>query len=184
MILKHFFIRYSFIANSVTFAGLFGLGDFIEQQRERYNIKHNKKCNLKMKPYNFRRTLDMVIIGGLLSPVVHYWYVALDKVIVGNIHSMVLKKVLADEIIMSPIFGIAFLGGMAKLDGHSFERCWNEIKLKFWPMYKMDLCVWPAAQAVNFYVVPGQYRVAYVSFVALLWNIFLSYISHKKEDEF
>jgi hypothetical protein len=43
----------------------------------------------------------------------------------------------------------------------------------------MDLCVWPAAQAVNFYVVPGQYRVAYVSFVALLWNIFLSYISHK-----
>ena len=43
----------------------------------------------------------------------------------------------------------------------------------------MDLSVWPAAQAVNFYVVPGQYRVAYVSFVALLWNIFLSYISHK-----
>jgi protein Mpv17 len=43
----------------------------------------------------------------------------------------------------------------------------------------MDLTVWPAAQAVNFYVVPGQYRVAYVSFVALLWNIFLSYISHK-----
>ena len=111
MILKHFFIRYSFIANSVTFAGLFGLGDFIEQQRERYNIKQNKKCNLKMKPYNFRRTLDMVIVGGLLSPVVHYWYVALDKVIVGNIHSMVLKKVLADEIIMSPIFGITFLGG-------------------------------------------------------------------------
>ncbi|CAB4006591.1 mpv17 2 [Paramuricea clavata] len=77
-----------------------------------------------------------------------------------------------------------FNEGMAKLDGHSFERCWNEIKLKFWPVYKMDLSVWPAAQAVNFYVVPGQYRVAYVSFVALLWNIFLSYISHKKEDEF
>ena len=115
MILKNFFTRYSFIANSVTFASLFGLGDFIEQQRERYNIskltKHSKKCNVQMRPYNFRRTLDMVVIGGLLSPVVHYWYVALDKLIVGNIHSMVLRKVAADEIIMSPIFGFAFLGG-------------------------------------------------------------------------
>ena len=112
MIVKNFFTRYSFIANSVTFAGLFGLGDFIEQQRERYNIKHSKKCrSVEMKPYNFRRTLDMVIIGGLLSPVVHYWYVALDKIVVGNIHSMVVKKVVADEVIMSPIFGVAFLGG-------------------------------------------------------------------------
>jgi protein Mpv17 len=111
MILKNFFLRYSFLANSVTFASLFGLGDFIEQQRERYNSEHNKECHSQMKPYNFRRTLDMVIVGGLLSPVVHYWYIALDKVIVGNIHSMVVKKVLADEIIMSPIFGIAFLAG-------------------------------------------------------------------------
>ena len=30
-----------------------------------------------------------------------------------------------------------FNEGMAKLDGHSFERCWNEIKRKFWPMYKV-----------------------------------------------
>ena len=111
MILKNFFQRYSFIANSVTFAGLFGLGDFIEQQRERYDIKHNKKGNLKKKPYNLRRTVHMVIIGGLLSPIVHYWYVVLDKMIVGNIHSMVLKKVVADEVIMSPVFGVAFLGG-------------------------------------------------------------------------
>lgn len=49
----------------------------------------------------------------------------------------------------------------------------------FFPSKQVDLSVWPAAQAVNFYVVPGQYRVAYVSFVALLWNVFLSYISHK-----
>ena len=112
MILKNFFARYSFIANSVTFSGLFGLGDFIEQQRERYNSKHSKECrSVQMKRYDFRRTLNMLIIGALLSPAVHYWYVALDRMVVGSIHSVVLKKVLADEVIMSPIIGVAFLGG-------------------------------------------------------------------------
>ena len=43
----------------------------------------------------------------------------------------------------------------------------------------MDLTVWPAAQALNFYMVPAHYRVAYVSFITTLWNIYLSYIKHK-----
>lgn len=43
----------------------------------------------------------------------------------------------------------------------------------------MDLMIWPAAQTVNFYLVPSPYRVAYISFVALIWNIYLSNISHK-----
>lgn len=45
-------------------------------------------------------------------------------------------------------------------------------------MSQVDWAFWPAAQFINFRFVPGSLRVLYVSFAALLWNIFLSYIKH------
>ena len=39
----------------------------------------------------------------------------------------------------------------------------------------MDLCVWPAAQLFNFYFVPPQLRVLYVSSVTFGWSTFLAY---------
>lgn len=115
MVLKNCFQRYSFIANTVTFTTLFGLGDFVEQQRERYYDKLTDKTS-HLKPYNFRRTLNITVVGALMSPIVHYWYLGLDRFIVGNIHSVVVRKVLGDEIIMSPAFAATFLGGKWCID--------------------------------------------------------------------
>ncbi len=42
-----------------------------------------------------------------------------------------------------------------------------------------DWTVWPAAQAFNFFVLPPQFRVVYVSAVTFCWNTFLSYMKHK-----
>ncbi len=42
----------------------------------------------------------------------------------------------------------------------------------------MDWCVWPAAQYLNFYLVPTHYRVVFVNFILFCWNVFLSYIKH------
>lgn len=111
MVFKNFFSRYLFLTNSVTFSGLFGLGDFVEQQLERYKKKKKYK---KLMPYDFPRTVRMIAVGALLSPVVHFWYLALDRVIVGKIHTVVFRKVLADETILSPVVGAAFLGGMKR----------------------------------------------------------------------
>ena len=108
MVFKNFFSRYLFLSNSITFTGLFALGDFIEQQRER---RRQKKACEKVVGYDIARTLRMVTIGALMSPTIHFWYIALDKLIVGNIHHVVARKVLVDEIIMSPIFTVIFLGG-------------------------------------------------------------------------
>jgi hypothetical protein len=41
-----------------------------------------------------------------------------------------------------------------------------------------ELQVWTVAQAVNFQVVPLEYRVLYGNMVALWWNIYLSLATH------
>ena len=46
-----------------------------------------------------------------------------------------------------------------------------------------DWALWPAAQALNFSVIPAQFRVLYVCGVTLCWNTFLSYYKHKVSDD-
>ena len=59
--------------------------------------------------------------------------------------------------------------------------CWREFKAKFPTIYAFDWLIWPPSQAVNFLLIPSQYRVLYVNGVTVLWDIFLSYIKHKPD---
>jgi Mpv17 / PMP22 family len=38
--------------------------------------------------------------------------------------------------------------------------------------------LWPAAQFVNFSVIPRQFQILWVNGVAFVWTILLTYISH------
>lgn len=67
---------------------------------------------------------------------------------------------------------------MCYLEGKTNKEAAGELKVKFWPTYKMDCTVWPAAQVVNFFLVPPSWRVTYNSFMTFLWTVFLSYMKH------
>lgn len=57
----------------------------------------------------------MFVVGCSMGPLLHYWYFWLDKLYVGKALNTVGKKVLADQLIGSPIIGMWYFLGQRSL---------------------------------------------------------------------
>lgn len=111
-----------------------------------------------------------------MGPVLHCWYGALDRVFFGRLS--VIKKLLCDQIMFAPFFNGAFVVGVGSLEGESFQKVKSALQEKLWPSMKANWTLWPAAQVVNFALIPKAWQMLYVNFVGFTWNIILTYIAH------
>lgn len=138
----------------------------------------------------------MFWVGSAQGPINHFFYGWLDGAITAVNLKNVSIKILLDQLIMSPVCILAFFYSAGLLDGQSTKECTEELKSKFLTVYRVgfhsldpmkvmiylfqtDWTVWPITQFVNFYFILPKYRVIYVNFVTMLYNVFLSYIKHE-----
>ncbi len=54
---------------------------------------------------------------------------------------------------------------------------------KFWYTLKRSWLLWPAANAINFGMVPLKFQVLYFNFISMFWNMFLSYAQNVYKPE-
>ncbi|XP_078472886.1 mpv17-like protein 2 isoform X2 [Lampetra planeri] len=161
------------VANTASCGALMATGDAVQQWREKRAGSRERR--------DWVRTARMFSVGIVLGPILHLWYVYLDKFLPERTRKVVAKKILADQLIASPPLAALFFFGMGALEGQSVKHSAHEFADKFWEMYMMDWTIWPAAQAVNFFYVPSSYRVIYVNVITLGWDTFLSYLKHRDD---
>ncbi|CAL1263474.1 unnamed protein product [Larinioides sclopetarius] len=114
-----------------------------------------------------------------VAPVLRTWYNILEKTITTVGKTVGLRKMLLDQMFFSP----CFLGCLLSVSGLLQLQPWPVIKAKinedYFKVLKTNYMLWPAAQLITFYVIPLQYRLIFVSSVALLWNTYLASQANK-----
>lgn len=152
--------------------GISVTGDLSEQTYEYYTDE--------IETYDLNRTGQMGISGITAGILCHHWYNFLDRVIVGKTFGMVLKKLFLDQFVCSPVLLLSFFATVAVFEDNPIESFTDEVKEKFWTLYKAEWVVWPPAQIINFYFLPTQYRVLYDSTISLGYDMYASHVKHSK----
>ncbi|KAK8790386.1 hypothetical protein WA171_001912, partial [Blastocystis sp. BT1] len=109
----------------------------------------------------------------------HFWYNALDKMVVSTGTKAVINKMLIDQFIFVPICQILFYSGNSIMESPHDQPHASIVKLKqvLLPSLLTNYSVWPLLQLINFRFVPLQYQVLYLSCGLFFWNIFLSHMA-------
>lgn len=149
---------------------LSGTGDVMEQ--------HYKILKGQWDKWSFTRTKNMAISGMSIGVFCHYWYNFLDAKLAGRTLGIVLKKVVIDQLICSPLCISVFFFTLAVLENSSLTKLKEEIQTKGHRLYIAEWIIWPPAQIINFYFLPTRYRVLYDNTISLGYDVYTSHVKH------
>lgn len=114
------------------------------------------------------------------GPYQHYWYAALDRAFNAKTTRNFATKVFLNQAVLAPVVISAVfawtLGLQNKLDEFP-AKCQRD----FWKTMTTGWKFWVPAASINFYAVPLNSQVLYMSCCGVIWTAYLSYSSSKAQ---
>ncbi|KAK4876735.1 hypothetical protein RN001_009241 [Aquatica leii] len=170
--LRDLFSTRPILTNAVVYGTLYVGAECSQQVLERKILTTEKK-NLDTD------TLKRYVIFGtcIQGPILTVWYRWLDSKFVGKAPSMIVKKVLIDQFVLTPHLVWLFFVAMSIMEGKKniFEEC----KQKYIPTFQKSCMFWLPAQTVNFFLMPPAFRVVYVGMCSFMWVNILCYVKRQ-----
>jgi hypothetical protein len=127
----------------------------------------------KSGKFNYGRVVKMGLFGlcfhGLFF---HHYFKFLEKLFHGK-HSFI-KKLVFDQVFCAPFINFVIITYSKMYDGETFQNVIDFLKKEFTQILLANYYLWPAAQALNFKVIPINLRVLFNNMVGLLWVTILS----------
>merc|ERR1712110_604572 len=164
------------LMKGLTTGSLMGVGDILSQVIENRGREDHRGIDWK-------RTLRMGTIGLSIGPVLHYWFGFLERVTTATGTRAALIKLAYDQFLFAPFMLAVVTSVIGASEGKSLKQLKQDLILTYLPALKMNYYIWPAANYINFAMVPTHLRVLYVSSISVGWNAILSNITHQHTPE-
>eukprot|EP00539_Tryblionella_compressa_P002950 CAMPEP_0178736806 /NCGR_PEP_ID=MMETSP0744-20121128/2638_1 /TAXON_ID=913974 /ORGANISM="Nitzschia punctata, Strain CCMP561" /LENGTH=188 /DNA_ID=CAMNT_0020389307 /DNA_START=152 /DNA_END=718 /DNA_ORIENTATION=- len=129
------------------------------------------------------RTGRFFLMGSLwVAPVTSYWYTTLaTRLVPGKTTAIrVAKRLALDQFGFAPLFCPSFMGLLWLLEGYSMTDVGYKVVAVAPDIIVANWVLWIPAMAINFSVIPLKFQVLYGNVIALLWNVYISYMSSKE----
>eukprot|EP00897_Mesotaenium_endlicherianum_P007996 jgi/Mesen1/7224/ME000372S06465 len=133
----------------------------------------------KAEKLNWKRLGVTALLGfALVGPTLHFWYTALSKMVTATGTSGTVIRLALDQFVFSPSFICVFFTCLLTLEGRpqdigpKLKQDWLATVVSNWKL-------WIPFQFLNFRLVPLNLQVAAANVIALAWNVYLSWASHK-----
>ena len=153
--------------------------------------------NRQAKDFNIARLVRFTGVGAFAIAVpLHVWFGRGLPFIVGNFLPRYIpflrnpskwvtgvSFMIVDQSLFAPIFLAGLFSVLDTVDHRKFDPEFSNVKKCWWPALVMNYKMWPAAQLINFSVVPGSYQVLFANFVGLFFNCYISYLQNTKTPQ-
>ncbi|KAI3795647.1 hypothetical protein L1987_38303 [Smallanthus sonchifolius] len=169
---------------AATAAALALTGDTIAQLRERWvNTKSlqnqhpsdsNEDVTWNLLDHNWLRALRMASYGFLLyGPGSYVWYQYLDRCMPKQTAQNIIMKVILNQIILGPSV-IAVVFAWNNLWQGKLSELPNKYQKDALPTLLFGFRFWIPVSVINFWAIPLQARVGFMSMNSIFWNFYLS----------
>uniref|UniRef100_A0A915NFW2 Mitochondrial inner membrane protein Mpv17 n=2 Tax=Meloidogyne incognita group TaxID=654580 RepID=A0A915NFW2_MELJA len=112
----------------------------------------------------------------IVVPIQFHWFRFLDRRITGRGRlQTAVKRVIVDQSCLAPLLTGAFLFSVNFMDSHSTNNALQRTKRIYLDVMSNNYKFWPFLQAVNMTMIPLHFRVIFLQFFAIFWNIYVSY---------
>lgn len=172
--IRMFNTRHPMIRGMISYAVLWPCGSAIQQVIE----------GKTLETFDWKRCFRFGVYGAfVVAPMLHGWVRLSSTMWPATSLKIGLIKAAVEQVSYGPFAMSCFYVGMNLLEFKSFEEGIEELRLKFWPTFKVGICVWPIVQTINFSMVPERNRVVFVSIISVLWTTYLAYMKSLEDTK-
>ncbi|KAF6258900.1 hypothetical protein COO60DRAFT_1270418 [Scenedesmus sp. NREL 46B-D3] len=118
------------------------------------------------------------------TPMGHYWYELLEALVMPaspTAPAAVAAKVGLDQLLQTPLGLALFFSVMAAMEGRALQVP-QELHAKLVPGLLANWKLWPAAQLVNFTLIPPEQRILFGNIVGVCWTCMISNMQQRSSS--
>lgn len=127
-------------------------------------------CLLRHISIDYKRCMCLLAFGIFAAgPLQYLFYSGVEVLIPGKGALDIVKKMMCDQGLHSPVYNFNFLTLGALLDGHSLDSALFLASNGVLGLWVASVKIWPMLHMINFKFVPAQMRIVFINGMNVLW---------------